>query len=423
VLSIVSSAALTGTKSDWKTSSSNSPGNLRAYFVAFLCGDVAIQIQSVAIAWHVFTLHHRTFDLGLVGLTLFIPSVVLVFVTGIFADRHSRKSILVVTTIAEIAATGAFIGLVFARAGDLWPYLAIVLTIGVSRAFSAPAERALLLNLVPHDRFMSVSSAYSSIRQLLVVGGPAAGGALLAIGTPFALFVVAVILAASLAGLIALRIPKRAAVARETPVTMHDALGGLHFVRSRPIVLGAISLDLFAVLFGGATALLPAYADTIFHVGPVGLGLLRSAPAVGGFAMAAYLARRPPAIRVGRTLLIAVAVFGTATIVFGASHSLVLALVALVVVGASDMVSVVIRRGLVQLNTPDHMRGRVNALENVFIGASNELGEFESGTLAAFIGTAPAVIAGGLGTLAVVALSAVCFPQLRRADRFAPQEP
>jgi len=376
----------------------------------------------VAVAWHVFTLHHRTFDLGLVGLTLFVPSVVLVFVTGIFADRHSRKSILLVTTVAEIAATGAFIVLVRAHATDLWPYLAVVLTIGVSRAFSAPAERALLLNLVPRERFMAISSAYSSIRQLATVASPAAGGALLAIGTPFALFAVTVILAISLGGLIVLRIPKRATVAHEPVTRMKDALGGLHFVRSRPIVLGAISLDLFAVLFGGATALLPAYADTIFHVGPAGLGLLRSAPSVGAFLMAAYLTRRPPSMHVGRTLLIAVAIFGAATIAFGVSRTLAFALISLVVTGAADMVSVVIRRGLVQLNTPDHMRGRVSALENVFIGASSELGEFESGTLAAFVGTVPTVIIGGVGTLLVVALSAVGFPQLRRANRFAHED-
>jgi MFS family permease len=381
-----------------------------------------VQIQSVAIAWHVFTLHHRTFDLGLVGLTLFVPAVVLVFVVGIFADRHSRKAIMLTTTAAEIAATFAFIALVQARIADLWPYLAIVLTIGVSRAFSAPAERALLLNLVPHDQFIKVSSAYSSLRQLFVIGGPAAGGALIAIGTPFALYAVAGILSISLIGLVILQIPPRAKIANAPAPTMQDALGGLHFVRKRPIVLGAISLDLFAVLFGGATALLPAYADTIFRVGPVGLGLLRSAPAVGGFAMAAYLARRPPSNHVGRTLLIAVAIFGAATIIFGASQTMPIALIALVVIGASDMVSVVIRRGLVQLNTPDAMRGRVNALENVFIGASNELGEFESGTLAQFAGTAPAVIIGGACTLIVVAASSFVFPQLRRTKEFSPNE-
>jgi len=387
-----------------------------------LFGDLAIQIQSVAIAWHVFTLHHRTFDLGLVGLTLFIPSVVLVFITGIYADRHSRKSILLITTAAEIAATLAFIALVQARAVDLWPYLVIVLTIGIARAFSAPAERALLLNLVPQERYMSISSAYSSIRQLLIVAGPAAGGALLAIGTAQAMTAATIILAMSLGGLFILKIPKHASIAHEPIPTVHDALGGLHFVRSRPIVLGAISLDLFAVLFGGATALLPAYADTIFHAGPAGLGLLRSAPAVGGFAMAAYLARRPPATSVGRTLLTAVAIFGAAIIIFGTSRMLPIALIALAVAGAADMVSVVIRRGLVQLNTPDGMRGRVNALENVFIGASNELGEFESGTLAALIGAVPAVVLGGVATLTVVAWFAARSPALRAADRYAPHD-
>jgi len=213
-----------------------------------------------------------------------------------------------------------------------------------------------------------------------------------------------------------LPLPARVPLAANARVTLHDALGGLRFIRAQPIILGAISLDLFAVLFGGATALLPAFADTILRVGPVGLGLLRAAPSVGGFLVAVYLARRPPQTNVGRTLLAAIAVFGVGTIVFGLSRAFGLSLVALAVLGGADMISVAIRSGLVQLNTPDEMRGRVSAVENVFIGASNELGAFESGTLAAFIGTVPSVILGGSATLAVVLLGAIVFPRLARAD-------
>jgi hypothetical protein len=238
-----------------------------------------------------------------------------------------------------------------------------------------------------------------------------------AVATPLALGVAAAGMLASAVLLRALSIERP--LHREPP-RLRDALDGLRYIRSQPVVLAAISLDLFAVLFGGATALLPAFADGIFHVGPQGLGALRSAPAVGAAVMAAAIARWPLSRRVGPALLATVTVFGLATIAFGLSHNFVLSLGMLALAGAADMVSVVIRSNLVQLATPNEMRGRVNAVENVFIGASNELGEFESGTLAGFIGIVPAVVAGGVGTIVVIALWAVFFPALRRADRFVP---
>jgi MFS family permease len=396
-------------------------GRLRTivpYFIAFLSADIGIQIQGIAVAWHVFTLHHRPFDLGLVGLTLFLPAVLLVLVTGLFADRHDRRAIVIACALAELAATAAFLWLVLIHSERLWTYLATLLLLGTARAFAAPAERGLLIAIVPEGQYMRVTAAYSAVREIVAVGGPAVGGALVALGTPVALTSAAVLLGASVAGLAALRIPARAA-AGDGPSTMNDALGGLRFIRAQPVILAAISLDLFAVLFGGATALLPAYADTILHAGPVGLGVLRSAPAAGAALTALYLSRRPLDTNVGRTLLRAVAVFGLATIVFGVSRSVALSFAALAVAGGADMVSVVVRTGLVQLGTPDAMRGRVLAVENVFIGASNELGEFESGTLAALIGIVPAVVAGGAATLVVVAVCAAVFPQLRRLDRFA----
>jgi MFS family permease len=392
---------------------------LGPYFIAFLSADVGYQVQSIAFAWHIFTLHHRPFDLGLVGLTLFLPAVLLVLVTGLFADRHDRKTIVVCSAVAEMLATLVFLALVIVHADRLWTYLATLLAIGIARAFAAPAERGLLIALVPASDYMRVAAAYSAVRGVVSISGPALGGALVALGTPTALSTSVALIAASIGGLAALRMPARRPAIADAPPTLHDALGGLRFIRAQPVILAAISLDLFAVLFGGATALLPAYADTILRAGPLGLGILRSAPAAGAALTAAYLARRPLRTNVGRTLLVAVAVFGVGTIVFGLSRSMGVSLAALAIVGAADMVSVVVRTGLVALGTPDAMRVRVLAVENVFIGASNELGEFESGTLAACIGIVPATVAGGVATLAVVGACIVVFPMLRRFDRFA----
>ena len=391
-------------------------GKLGAFFLALLSAEMAGQIQEVAIGWHVFTLHHRAFDLGLVGLTLFLPTIVLALVTGLVADRISRKAIILVTIGVEVAATVAFIALAGRHVDRLAPYLGLILSLGIARAFATPAERGMLLALVPRERYMHVSSLFSSIRKVVQIAGPALGGALVAIGTPVALAAAALMLLVGAVAVIFLSLPARRAVASSSGSTWHDALGGLRFIRAQPIILGAISLDLFAVLFGGATAMLPAFADTILRVGPVGLGLLRAAPSVGGFLVAVYLARRPPTSRVGRTLLWTIVVFGAATIVFGLSQSLGISLVALSILGGADMISVAIRSGLVQLNTPDAMRGRVSAVENVFIGASNELGAFESGTLAALIGTVPSVVFGGSATIAVVLLWALLFPRLARVD-------
>jgi MFS family permease len=380
-----------------------------------LSGDLAYQIQSVAIAWHIFTLHHRAFDLGLVGLALFLPTFVLALPAGVFSDRHDRRRIVTATATLEAACVAVLILCVALRITALAPYLAVLTVIGVARAFGVPAERSLLPNIVSGADFQRVQATYASLRALTVIGGPALGGVLVAASTPLALAVSAVALVASGVLLGALHIER---VAREElPLSWREAFEGLRFVRAQPVLAGAISLDLFAVLFGGATALLPAFADGIFHAGPQGLGALRSAPAAGAAVVAAVLARYPLRRRVGATLLIAVAGFGLATIAFGLSRNFELSLALLAIAGGTDMVSVVIRNGLVQLNTPDAMRGRVNAVEAVFIGASNELGEFESGTLAAAVGVVPAVVLGGAATLAVIALWAVFFPPLRDADR------
>jgi MFS family permease len=392
----------------------SSARNRLLFFAGMLLGNLGYRIQSVAVGWHVFTLHHRAFDLGLVGLVLFLPTFVFALPAGVFSDRHDRRAIVVGAAFLEAASFGVFILAIGAHVTSLPPYLAILAVIGTARAFGTPAERALLPSIVAPEEYVRAQATFASLRQLVVIGGPALGGVLVSIGTSPALGVSAL---ATLAGASILATLRIARITHEHPPRWRDAFEGLRFIASRPVIAGAISLDLFAVLFGGATALLPAFADTIFHVGPAGLGAMLSAPAVGAALVAAFIARRPLERHVGRTLLGAVAGFGLATIAFGLATNFAVALVLLALIGGTDMVSVVIRTGLVQLATPPNMRGRVNAVENVFIGASNEFGEFESGTLAGFIGVIPSVVAGGVGTLAVIAVWSAFFPALRRADR------
>jgi MFS family permease len=393
--------------------------NSRLYLAGMVAGDLAYQVLAVAVSWHVFTLRHRAFDLGLVGLVLFLPAFFLALPAGVASDRIDRRALVAGMQLFEAAAIAGFVVAVVHGVRELGAYLAILAFVGTARAFGAPAERSLLPNIFPPERYLQAQATYSSLGQLIVIGGPALGGLLVAISTALALELAAVALTASACLLALLEIVR---VVPTEPPSLRDALAGLRFLRSRPVIAGAISLDLFAVLFGGATALLPAFADGIFHLGAPGLGLLRSAPAAGAAVVAAYLARRPPRRHIGALLLGAVASFGVAIALFGLSRNIELSLAMLAIAGGSDMVSVVIRNGLVQLGTPDAMRGRVNAVENVFIGASNELGAFESGTLAAFVGVVPAVVIGGLGTLVVIGFWSVFFPALRRADRIIPEQ-
>ncbi len=382
-----------------------------------MTGEGAGQIQTVAIGWTVYAIHHRAFDLGLVGLAMFSPALLLVFVTGHAVDRYNRKTIIIAAAVVEAACSLVLAGFALAHVADLILTLGVVAVLGTARAFGNPAERTILVNIVGTEGYVKAQARYSSMREIVVIAGPAAGGALLAISDATAFLVAAALIAAALAGfaLVRVRATQRSA---ESEFDKKSALDGLRFITSRPIVLGAITLDLFAVLFGGASALLPVYAVQILHVGAFGFGLLRSAGGLGASAMAVILSHRPPQRRVGRTLLLTVAGFGVATFVFAFSRNIWLSIAALAAAGAFDMVSVVIRNGLVQLNTPDAMRGRVNAVESVFIGASNELGSFESGTLAQFLGPVAAVAIGGIATLLVVAGAAVFFPAMRNSDRF-----
>jgi MFS family permease len=385
-----------------------------------LCGDLAYQVQGVAIAWHIFTLNHQPLDLGFIGLALFLPSLILVVPAGECSDRFPRRNIVVVTQTLEALCAAVLLFAILHNVRDVAVYLGILVGIGTVRAFGSPAERSLLPSILKREEFVSLQARFSALRQLINIGGPALGGILVAWGTPFAFWVSIVMTLLSVAFFACLRTGVTQNV--ERAFTWHGAFDGFRFIRAHPVVAGAISLDLFAVLLGGATALLPAYADGIFHIGPTGLGVLRSAPALGAASIAIFLSRCPPNKRVGRTLFIAVAIFGIATIAFGLSRNFPLSVMMLVVAGGADMFSVVIRNGLVQLTTPNEMRGRVTAFEGVFIGASNELGAFESGLMAAAIGVVPSVVVGGIGTLAVIGLWTALFPALRRADALSGHE-
>jgi MFS family permease len=392
------------------------------YFVAFLMGDGASQVQMVAVGWTVYGIHHRAFDLGLVGLVMFVPSLLLVFVAGHAVDCYDRKQIVIAAAVVEAITSLVLAGLAFAHVRDLGIMLAVIFALGVGRAFGSPAESTILVNMVEPADYMRVQARYSSVREIVVIAGPAVGGALVAISdvTAFAVAGMMTLVSVAAFALVHVRATVRG-IGEE--LDAGSALDGLRFIVSRPIVLGAISLDLFAVLFGGANALLPIYADQILHVGALGFGFLRSASGLGASVMAIALSQRTPNRNVGRTLLLCVAAFGVAMVVFAFSRNLWLSIAALAVAGAFDMVSVVIRRGLVQLNTPDAMRGRVNAIESVFIGGSSQIGAFESGTVAQFLGPVASVALGGLATLAVVATWALAFPPLRHSNRLHGEGP
>ncbi len=381
------------------------------------CGDFGSQIQSVAIAWHVFIITHDPFDLGLVGLMVFLPAFLFVLISGFIADHFNRRMITIAGRSCEFVCALLFVTLISLDVRIVWAYLGVVFVLGTARALAAPSQRSILPNIVPPERFMQAQATFATARQFSVIGGPALGGALIAISSIAAFATAAAVALIAVGAFSVLRLP--ANVRSTESRGWATILAGFAYIRSKPVVFGAISLDMFAVLFGGAVALLPVYADSILHVGPVGLGFLRSAPALGAAVVAGVIARRPIRSGVGLKLFVAVTGFGVMTIIFGLSKVLWLSLAALVALGAFDIVSVVIRASLVQLNTPDEMRGRVSAFEGVFITASNELGGFESGTVAALIGTVPSVVIGGIATLVVAALWALAFPSLRTADRIA----
>jgi MFS family permease len=361
-------------------------------------------------------------DLGLVGLAQFLPGILLFLVSGHAADRYDRRNLLIVCYAGFSVCSGLLLFTSLRGTHAIYPIYAVVVLIGIVRSLNGPVSRALLPQIVPSEDFPNAVAWNGSVFQTAVILGPSMGGVVYAISKgPSAVYALAMLAAIS-AIISTFRIRLRAKARPREQFSMKTVLAGLHYIRKKKVVLGSISLDLFAVLLGGAIALLPVYAREILLTGPWGLGLLRSAPAIGAVGMAVLLAHRPLRGHVGATMLCCVAGFGVFTILFGISRSLILSMLALVIVGALDMVSVVIRASLVQLSTPDEMRGRVNAVEMIFIGASNEFGQFESGLTAQWFGTVPAVVYGGIGTLIITALWAWRFPELRRADQITSVE-
>ena len=381
-------------------------------------GTAAMQMLMVAIGWHMYELTSSAWDLGLVGLYQFGPALLLALWAGHVVDRHHRGRIVAICMAVQGVVALALLlaqGGGFASRGLL---LGLSLVLGAVRAFQMPAQQALVPLLVPAlalPRAMAFSSAGT---QGAIIGGPALGGLLFVAGAG-AVYGASLLLFVVAAALVAMLRYQQPARVKE-PVTMESLLAGVKFIWYRKTVLGAVSLDLFAVLLGGAVALLPIYAKDILNTGPWGLGLLRSAPAVGALVMSIVLTRRPVERRVGRTLLVAVGAFGVCMIVFGLSRSFTLSLIALAVSGGADMVNVVIRQTLVQLETPDEMRGRVSSVNSIFIGASNQLGEFESGATAALLGPVGSVVVGGVGTVLVALGWVKLFPSLAQRDRIVP---
>ncbi len=396
--------------------------DLRRYLGARLVISIATQIQTVAVGWQVFEISGNPLDFGLVALSQFLPFLLLILPAGHVADQYDRRRVQLVTYVVLAACAAGLLIVTLAGSASMGPILALMVLFGIARAFNMPTGQALLPNLAPPGTFARAVAVNSSLGQIATIAGPALGGALVLFGVEVAYVAALVLLIIGVLLVIGLKGGGRREGTEREPVSWGTLLSGLTFVRSRPIVLGSISLDLVAVLFGGAEVLLPIYAGEILDVGPVGLGVMRAAPAVGAALLALVLTVRPIRRRVGRWLFGGVVVFGVATIVFGASTSFVLSLAALVVMGAADMVSMYIRHLLVQLETPDAIRGRVSAVNAVFIGASNELGAFESGVTAAWWGIVPAVVVGGTATVALGAAWARLFPGLWRLDGFPGEE-
>jgi MFS family permease len=377
---------------------------------------VSSEMQSVAVGWQVYELTHRPMDLGLVGLAQFLPGILLFLLAGHAADRFPRNRILQ-TCYAAFSLCSLML-LAFTLHGPRSPYplYLILLLNGAVRAFNGPASQAFLPLLVPAEQFQNAVAWSSSILQTATVAGPMLGGIVYGVsGSPVPVYCCSA--AAYLtAFLLMVRVHVQRVERTHTSASLGIVLEGLTYIWRNKLLLGTISLDLFAVLLGGAVALLPVYAREILNVGAIGLGVLRSAPGVGAVLMAIVVAHWPLRRKAGAAMLWCVFAFGVFTIVFGASRNLVVSLVALVLLGASDMVSVIVRHTMVQLATPDEMRGRVSAVNMVFIGASNEVGQFESGLTAQWFGTVSAVILGGIGTMIIVALWAWLFPPLRQVD-------
>jgi MFS family permease len=402
--------------------------DFRLYQAARLMVILGAEAQSVAVAWQVYALTHSALDLGYTGLALFLPGVFVVLAAGHAADRYDRRKIILLCYTLQACCTAVLLWLSMSatalKGGRIWPIYAVLVGIGLGRAFSGPAASAMLPSLVPKEHFVNAVTWGATVYQIANMSGPAVGGILFTLplagvatawnGAPVVyaftlLMLLGFIVLVSMIRTKMVRTDKRA-------FSVKTMLAGLEYVWRAKLLLGSISLDLFAVLLGGATALLPIFATDILHAGPRGLGLLRAMPSVGALAVSLTMVVRPIKRKAGATMLICVGIFGAATVLFGLSKNIWLSAAALVIVGASDMVSVVVRSSLLQLATPQEMRGRVSAVNWLFIGASNEFGEFESGVTAQWWGAVRAVVIGGIASMAVTTAAAGLFPQLRRAD-------
>ncbi|HKT20259.1 MAG TPA: MFS transporter [Stellaceae bacterium] len=403
-------------------------GPVRRFMVARFSVAAAFQIQGVAVGWYIYALTGSPLYLGFVGLAMFLPAASLALVAGQIIDRYPRRRVLLAAwSLQALSASGIAILALIGRGSVEFVFL-LIACFGAGRAFDQPAQASLLPSLVPVAQFPRVTPLNSLVNQFAVIIGPGLGGLLFSagewlfkLGAPVAFCGTVVMYLVGLAAVASLpQTPTRPA----EPFSFRSFLSGIDFIRRAAAVRGAITLDMFGVFFGGATALLPIFARDILMIGPIGLGLLRSTPAMGALAAGLYLARHPLERHVGRRMFFAVAVYGLATIAFGLSRSLPLSIAALVIIGAADVVSVVVRSTLVQTATPDAIRGRVSAVNSLFVGTSNQLGEFESGVTADWFGAVGSVVLGGVATLVVVAIASNRFPALRRMDRFimAPSE-
>ncbi len=395
--------------------------DVRAMLVYGTCLYTGLMLQAAVLGKQVYDITGREIDIGWIGLVEFLPAAVLVLVTGVVADRFYRRNVVLIAVAGELVSAVALMFYARSNPTAVAPIFLITLLYGVSRAFVAPAARSIWPSIAPPGGLPAVVALSSATWTGAAIAGPAMSGLLYSIDPWVAYFAASILIAMGMAAILRVNVPRNIAASSERPTFRH-AIEGLVFIRRTPILLAAISLDLFAVLFGGAIALLPVIAEERLGVGDVAYGWLRAAVGIGAAAMAIFLAWRPVRRRVGHKLFVVVATFGVMTVVLGLTHNYVVAFIAILVMSAADMVSVFIRSSIVPLVTPDEKRGRVLAVENVFIGASNELGAFESGVASQAVGTAGAVVGGGIATVGIAGLWWVLFPALRRVDRFSDLE-
>lgn len=393
-----------------------------SYQLARFCIVIATEMQAVAVGWQVYEITKRPMDLGYVGLAQFLPGILLFLVSGHVADRFNRRNLLILCDFGFLTCFALLLAITWRGSVSILTVYVVLVLLGVVRSFNGPVSRAMLPHLVPPEHFAASVAWSSSIFQGATILGPVLGGLIYAFARGPAAVYLGAIVSAAVAIVLTFQIPSQERARTKPAASLSTVFEGFRYIWREKLILGAISLDLFAVLLGGAVALLPVYAREILNAGPWALGILRSAPGVGAGVMAVAIAYRPLKKNAGMTMLWCVAGFGLMTVIFGISRSFAVSLAALFLVGATDMVSVIVRGTLIQVATPDEMRGRVNAVDMIFIGASNELGQFESGFTAQWFGAVPAVILGGIGAIVVTGLWAWMFPALRKVNQLTLKE-